>query len=192
MQKFSIEFENKTYTVKQLISKEKIALRVEEIAKEINLWVEKNIPLEQGNQAEPVTVLIVLHGAILFAADLIRHFKFATEIQTVRLKSYHGTSSCEKIECIGGLPNLAQKHVLVIEDIIDTGRSIEFLKTEILKMAPKTFKISALLDKPEAHAPEFSADYCGFKIGKNFVIGYGLDLNGKYRNLPYVGEMILD
>jgi hypoxanthine phosphoribosyltransferase len=157
---------------------------VEEVAFEINAWAKKNA------LNEPVSVLIVLHGAILFASDLIRHFDFPTEILTARLVSYHGLQSTGKIECVGGLPNLSGKHVLVVEDIIDTGKSVDFLKTELAKMNPKSMQIAALLDKPSEHAPELSADYTGFKIGKNFVIGYGLDLDGRYRNLPYVGELI--
>lgn len=139
---------------------------------------------------DTLIVLIVLHGALVFGADLIRNLEMPTEIETVRLKSYEGTSSTGKINLITALPNsLSGKQVLIIEDIIDTGRSIHFLINEINKMGASTVKVCSLLNKPDSHEIDVQVDYIGFNISKDFVIGYGLDLNGKFRNLPYIANL---
>ena len=113
-----------------------------------------------------------------------------TEIETVRIKSYQGTSSSGTVTLVTPLPtSLENKHVLVIEDIVDTGRSIDFLLKELKNTKALSVKICSLLDKPEAHEFPIQANYIGFTIQKTFVIGYGLDLNGKYRNLPYIANL---
>jgi hypoxanthine phosphoribosyltransferase len=109
----------------------------------------------------------------------------------VRIKSYQGTRSTGKIELLSQLPErLAGRHVLIVEDIIDSGRSIAFLREELRALGVASLRVAALLDKPEAHEESIQADYVGFQIGRNFVIGYGLDLDGNYRNLPYVAEVV--
>ncbi|APJ05151.1 hypoxanthine phosphoribosyltransferase [Silvanigrella aquatica] len=139
---------------------------------------------------ETLVVLIVLHGALIFGADLVRNLEMPTEIETIRIKSYEGTASTGKINLVTPLPtSLAGKHVLIVEDIVDTGRSIHFLLNELAKSEAISLKVCSLLDKPEAHEFPVKADYVGFTISKNFVIGYGLDLNGKYRNLPYIANL---
>jgi hypoxanthine phosphoribosyltransferase len=174
-------------TVKQvrpLFSEEQIRARVAELSQAINV--------DFGTK-EPLIVLIVLHGAILFAADLIRGLEMPTEIETLRLKSYHGTQSTGKVELVGKVPNLKGKQVLVVEDIIDTGKSLERLRLlwqELGEQGPRTVKVASLLDKPAAHPPHLAPDYVGFSIGNAFVIGYGLDLDGRYRNLPYVAQLV--
>lgn len=139
---------------------------------------------------DTLVILIVLHGALIFGADLVRNLEMPTEIETIRIKSYEGTSSTGKVNLITPLPStLAGKHVLVVEDIVDTGRSIHFLLKELQKTEAISIKVCSLLDKPEAHEFPIKADYIGFNILKNFVIGYGLDLNSKYRNLPYIANL---
>lgn len=182
MTNHQIIFEHKTYNVKQLFTAAQLQERVKTLANEINAQYKKD---------EPVIVLIVLHGAILFAADLIRGLTMPTGIESIRLQSYHGTSSTGTVNMHGSLPeSLTGNHVLIVEDIIDSGRSIHMLVDKIKQVNPKSVRIATLLDKPDAHEFDVNADFIGFKIGKNFVIGYGLDLDGRYRNLPYVGEMI--
>ena len=138
----------------------------------------------------PITVLIILNGALLFAADLVRHLPHPTEIETMRLQSYHGMESTGIVSLVGTEPvHLKDKHVLVVEDIVDTGRSIKKL-TEILnKVGCASIRTACLLDKPKSHIENISVNYVGFSIGPNFVIGYGLDLDGLYRNLPYIAEL---
>lgn len=139
---------------------------------------------------ETLVVLIVLHGALIFGADLVRNLEMPTEIETIRIKSYEGTTNTGKIKLVTPIPtSLKGKHILIVEDIVDTGRSIDFLLKELQKVEAASIKVCALLDKPEAHEFPVKADYIGFNILKNFVIGYGLDLNGKFRNLPYIANL---
>jgi hypoxanthine phosphoribosyltransferase len=172
---------NRDMTANVLLSEEQIRDRTAELAAQINA----NHP-----KGEPLVILIVLHGAILFAADLVRKLSMPTQIETTRLKSYVGTVSSGEITLAIPVPAaVAGKHVLIVEDIIDSGRSLSFLVPKVHEAGAKSIRIAALLDKPEAHETETTADYVGFSIGKNFVIGYGLDLDGEYRNLPYIAEL---
>lgn len=169
-------------TAKVLLSEEQIQKRTAELAHEINAAYPKN---------EPLVVLIVLHGAILFAADLVRKLSMPTLIETTRLKSYVGTQSSGNITLAIPVPSsLSGKNVLIVEDIIDSGRSLSFLVPKVKESGAKSVRVATLLDKPEAHETETTADYVGFSIGRNFVIGYGLDLDGAYRNLPYIAELV--
>ena len=168
--------------VRVLFTEKEIRNRVETLAAQINRDYGSN---------EVVVVLLVLHGALLFAADLVRGLSMPTHIESVRLKSYEGIHSTGKVELASSLPqNIRNAHILVVEDIIDSGRSMEFLLAQLKNSGAKSIRIATLLDKPEAHEVAVKADYVGFEIGKNFVIGYGLDLDGKYRNMPYVAELV--
>lgn len=164
-----------------LFTSEQIRTRVTELAQLINA---------DYAAGEPLVVLVVLHGALLFAADLVRELSVPLEIESVRLKSYQGTQSTGTVELVGKLPySLIGKNILVVEDIIDTGRSLKFLLGALDQSRCKSVRIATLLDKPESHEVEIEAKYVGFSIGPNFVIGYGLDLDGRYRNLPYIAEL---
>lgn len=169
--------------VRVLFSEKQIHERIVEMAERIN-----SAPPPDGSA---LVVLVVLHGALLFAADLIRHITVPTEIESVRIRSYQGTQSTGRVELLTELPTrLKGRHILVVEDIIDSGRSISFLRQELTTMGAASVRVAALLDKPEAHDTTVQADFVGFSIGRNFVIGYGLDLDGHYRNLPYVAEVL--
>lgn len=173
---------DKTYDVHVLFTEEQIKKRVGELAQKIN---------QDYGEKDTVVILLVLHGALLFAADLVRGLAMPTEIESVRLRSYHGTESTGKIELIGSLPkDFSGQHVLIVEDIVDSGRSIDFLLKQLKPLNAKTIKTACLLDKPDAHLFQVAPEYVGYSIGRNFVIGYGLDLDGKYRNLPYVAELV--
>lgn len=172
------------HDVKVLFSEQQIHKRITELADQINAQ-----PTPDGSA---LVVLVVLHGALLFAADLVRRITMPTEIESVRIKSYQGTKSTGKIELLSQLPErLKGRHVLIVEDIIDSGRSIAFLQQELTSLGVESLRIAALLDKPDAHNESIRADYVGFNIGRNFVIGYGLDLDGHFRNLPFVAEVII-
>lgn len=169
--------------VRILFSEDKIRGRVIEIANEINA-----APPPDGSA---LVMLVVLHGALIFAADLARHINMPTEIESVRIRSYQGTQSTGKIELLSELPTrLKGRHVLIVEDIIDSGRSIAFLIDQLKAIGVASQRVVALLDKPEAHEEKVKADFVGFEIGRNFVIGYGLDLDGHYRNLPHIAEVL--
>lgn len=166
-----------------LFSEDQIKSRIVQIAAAINA----NPPPD----GSALVVLVVLHGALIFAADLVRHIDLPTEIESVRIRSYQGTQSTGRIELLSELPaRLKGRHVLIVEDIIDSGRSIAFLSEQLKSIGVASQRIVVLLDKPEAHEEHVKADFVGFEIGRNFVIGYGLDLDGHYRNLPHIAEVL--
>lgn len=172
----------KTYETRVLFSQEAIASRVASLARQI----EETVPLQ-----DELVVLVVLDGAFIFAADLIRQIDRTTRVESVKLKSYDGMQSTGAVEVLKGLPeDLGGKHVLVVEDIVDTGRTIAQLMNELRQHRTASCRIAVLLDKPEAHLADISLDFVGFSVGKNFVIGYGLDADGRYRNLPYIAEVL--
>jgi hypoxanthine phosphoribosyltransferase len=176
----SIIHNSKMYSVKPLFTSQEISLRVQQLAGEIS---------SQYSPSQTISVLVVLHGAFLFAADLVRQLTNPTEILSVRLKSYDGVNSTGQVTCEGTFPNLSGKAVLVIEDIVDTGKSMEFLLKALNEQKPASVRVASLLDKPGQYPPHLKPQHVGFSIGQNFVIGYGLDLDGQFRNLPYVAEM---
>ncbi len=177
-----IQVNQKLMDVKTLFSESQIQERIQILAKKINT---------DYKSTEPLIIMIVLNGAFIFAADLVRYLNMPTEIETVRLKSYEGMSSTGHIQLLTPLSeNFSGKNILIVEDIVETGRTLHFLMDELKKRDAKSVKICTLLNKPEAHESPLSLDYICFDIGKNFVIGYGLDLDGKYRNIPYIAELV--
>ncbi len=177
-----IEVNGTTRNTRCLLSAQALDERIRLLAKEIN---------QHYSQNETLVVLMVLHGSLLFTADLVRHFTMPTQIESIRLKSYEGLESTGHIKMLSTLPNsIKNKNVLIVEDIVDSGRTLVFLINELNKHGVKSVKTCTLLNKPEAHLTPLSPEYVGFNIGKNFVLGYGLDVDGKYRNIPYIAEII--
>lgn len=162
-----------------LITEDEILRRVKELANQINKDFEN----------KPMLVIVILKGSVMFASDLVRHFTSDVEIDFMRLSSYGDSSvSSGNTKIITGLNmNVDQKNVLIIEDIIDTGYTIEKLKEVFSACKPNMLKICSLLNKPSRRKVEIEADYIGFDIEDEFVVGYGLDYAQKYRNLPYIG-----
>lgn len=162
-------------TFEPYISKEKIRSRVEELGRTIMRDCEGRNPL----------FLCVLNGAFAFASDLFREVEgLDAEITFIRLKSYEGTSSTGKVKEVVGLSeDLRDRTVIIIEDIIDTGNTIFKLINDLKNKGAREVKIATLLFKPEALQKPVDPTYVGFQIPKKFIIGYGLDLNGKARNL---------
>ncbi len=129
--------------------------------------------------------LCVLNGAFVFAADLLRQIDIPAEVSFIKLSSYEGTSSTGHVQTLIGLNSeLSGRHVVVIEDIIDTGKTIHELLPRIIEKSPASLKLVSLLSKPDARTHEVAIDYTCFEIPDRFVIGYGLDCNGMGRNLP--------
>lgn len=132
----------------------------------------------------------VLKGAVVFYADLVREFDAPCQLDFIRISSYEGTHSTGNIRLRQDVScDLKDRHVVVVEDILDTGRSLKFVYEYLMEKGAASVRTCTLLDKPEGRTEDapFEADYVGFSIPNAFVVGYGLDYDEKYRNLPYVG-----
>jgi hypoxanthine phosphoribosyltransferase len=128
--------------------------------------------------------IVVLKGAFMFASDLIRKFDFPCEIAFIRLKSYRGIQRNKKMKEIQGLiDDIAGRHVVILEDIIDTGHTVAFLVNKIKEKSPESVKIASLLFKPQAFQCEYEPDYVAISIPDDFIVGYGLDYEEQGRNL---------
>ena len=163
-----------------LISEQQIKEKVQELADQI---------YEEYADKNPVFVG-VLKGVVVFYADLIRAFKAPCQLDFMWISSYAGTESTGNMLVRQDVSaDLTGRHVVILEDIYDTGNSLRFVYDHILSKNPASLKICTLLDKPSRRKAGITlqADYTGFVIPNAFVVGYGLDYNEKYRNLPYVG-----
>ena len=165
---------------------ESILVSEEEI-KEIIKNLSQKINNDYGE--EELTVIVILKGSMIFASDLIRHFKMPVNIEFMRVSSYGaGTASSGFINIKQDVENdIKGKNILIIEDIIDSGNTLYKLKEVLLERNPKTCRICTLLDKPDRRVTDVAVEYQGKVIPDEFVVGYGLDYNEQYRNLNYVG-----
>lgn len=163
-----------------LITEEQIRDRIRELGQEMTRdYIDK----------KPV-FLCILKGAVIFYADMIRAFDAHCEMEFMQISSYQGTQSTGSVAILQDVrQDLAGRHVIILEDILDTGRSLEAVCRYLEARGVASLKICTLLDKPEGRAEgvNLEADYVGFKIPNAFVVGYGLDYDEYYRNLPYVG-----
>ena len=163
-----------------LLSEEQIKARIRELCEELNREYADKDPVVVG----------VLKGVVVFYADMIREFKFPCQLDFMWISSYAGASSTGKMLVRQDVTaDIKGRHVLILEDVYDTGNSLDFTVKHLLSKEPASLKICTLLDKPEGRKPGITlqADYVGFTIPNAFVVGYGLDYNEHYRNLPYVG-----
>ena len=165
--------------IKKLYTQKQINTRTKEIANE----------LYKKYKDEEVVFICTLKGAVFFTCDLLKKYKGNARIEFLRVSSYNGKNTTGKIELNLSISkdNIENKNVIIVEDIIDTGYTLKFLKGYINDMKPKSLKICTLLDKKARRKVEIEADYTGFEIDDLFVIGYGLDYNQQYRNLSYIG-----
>ena len=139
---------------------------------------------------EEVYLICVLKGSVMFMTDLAKHLKMPVKMEFIRLSSYgSGTNSSGKVNAVNmELPDINDKNVLIVEDIIDTGHTAKFLIDFInSNFKVKTLKFCSLLDKKAKRIVDINADYYCFDVDDKFIIGYGLDLDGYYRNIPYIG-----
>lgn len=166
-----------------LLTSEEISGRIKALAEEI----ERDFPEEE------LVFIGTLKGAFIFLADLVRNISSnRVLIDFVRVKSYgySDTSSGEVVITKDIEIQIEGKNVILVEDIIDTGITIDFLKKHLSLHNPKTIKICALIDKQERRKVAITPDYVGFKIDKGFLVGYGLDFAERYRHLPHIYEVI--
>ena len=163
-----------------LISQQAIAKRIAELAEEINTEFE----------GEDIVVICILKGAVLFMTDLVRRLNVPMTIEFLELRSYNLTSSTGKVNVvkdIGMDKDLTGKNLLVIEDIVDTGTTLQFIYDHLTVRGPAKIKTCVLLDNPARRKIEnITPDFTGFTIPNKFVMGYGLDYDQRYRNLPYI------
>ena len=160
-----------------LISEEEIDDRTKQLGKEISEYY----------KGQDLVVVGLLKGSVPFMAELVKRIDIDIELDFMDVSSYAGKKSTEvkvnkDIAC-----SVADRKVLIVEDIVDTGKTLKFVKEMFYTKGAEEVKIVTLLDKPEGRLVEIEVDWSGFKIPNEFVIGYGLDYNQKYRNLPYVG-----
>ena len=165
-----------------LLTEEQIKTRIHEMAEILNKeYADKN----------PV-VVGVLKGVVIFYADMIREMRVPCQMDFMWISSYSGTSSTGNMQVKKDVSaDITGRHVLILEDIYDTGRSLDFTYKHLMSKNPASLKICTLLDKPERRDPAVTLvpDYTGFVIPNKFVVGYGLDFDEYYRNLPYVGVL---
>jgi len=165
-----------------LFTEEVLQKRVAELGAEISADLENS---------ENLVVVCVLKGAVLFMADLARHLPKNVTVDFLRLSSYEGgLESTGNVRFDFDLTQpIAGKDVLIVEDIVDTGLTMHFLFRQLKSRNPRSLSLCTLLNKPARQQKEVDIRYCGFTIPNRFVIGYGLDLEGRYRNLPYIAAL---
>ncbi|MGJ8695933.1 MAG: hypoxanthine phosphoribosyltransferase [Verrucomicrobiaceae bacterium] len=168
---------------------EKILVAEEVIEKRLDVIAERIT--EDFRHEETLQVVAILKGALVFMADLLRRVPLKLEIECLNVASYHGgTESSGKVDFLDHkLPEVKGHTVLLLDDILDTGRTLQAVSAKLLEMGAKEVKTCVLLSKDKVRAADVEADYSAFEIGDEFVVGYGLDYDGKYRNLPYVGVL---
>ena len=163
------------------LSPDQLQQRVRELGQQIT----------RDYQGQPVLLVGILTGALVFLADLVRAIQIPVEIDTMAISSYGNSSESSGVVRI--LKDLNEpiegKHVLIVEDIVDTGITLHYLLETLHPRRPASLKVCALLDKEKGRAKSLTPDYIGFRVPDRFVVGYGIDYAQRYRNLPYVALM---
>jgi hypoxanthine phosphoribosyltransferase len=164
-------------TGKPLFTVNQIQDRVKELAKKIS----------DDFEGKELVVIPILKGAFMFASDLVRHIRTPITIDFALATSYEKTDSTGEITLhLDVRENIKDKHVLLIEDVVDTGVTLNYIRERLMQRRPKSISICGLLNKSARREVDIPIDYIGFEIPDVFVVGYGLDYDNKYRNLPYV------
>jgi len=161
-----------------LLEQDEIQAKIAEIAEQI----------DKDYQGEDVVVICVLKGAVFFTVDLVKKMKTPIQLEVMQISSYVGTESTGELIIKKDLDcNIEGRNVLIVEDIIDTGITLNYLKDYLASKNPKTLKIAVLADKAERRKVPVKLDYTCFVIPDKFVVGYGFDVDEKGRNIPYIG-----
>lgn len=163
-----------------LYSEEELNKRMNEMAQEITAEYENDTPI----------VVPVMTGAMMFSSEMLKRMNFKLNVDIVKASSYVGSKSTGNVKLVQDVKSdVKGRRVILMEDIIDTGRTLKFLKELFEKRGAKSVEICAMLDKPETRVVDLHGDYIGFEAPDEFLVGYGLDYNGFYRNLPYIGVL---
>jgi hypoxanthine phosphoribosyltransferase len=167
--------------VEMIISEEEVDARICSLAEQIS----------QDYAGKELHLVVILKGSVFFACELAKRITVPVTMDFMAVSSYgDGMVSAGKITVKKELDeDITGKHVLVVEDIVDSGKTLYYLKRLLLARNPESLKIITLLDKPDCRTEDVDTDYCGFVIPDEFVVGYGLDYAQKYRNLPYIGAI---
>ncbi len=171
-------------TIHELISEADVAAKIAELGAQIS----------KDYEGEDIYMLCILKGGVFFMTELAKHVTVPVSLDFMSVSSYGSqTRSSGNVRIIKDLDTpIEGKNVLVVEDIIDTGRTLAYLLDNLQQRKPKSLKLCTLLDKPQQRVTEVDVDYVGFQIPDKFVVGYGLDYDQHYRNLPYIGVVEFD
>ncbi|MCB0688911.1 MAG: hypoxanthine phosphoribosyltransferase [Saprospiraceae bacterium] len=165
------------------LHRDTIKARIQELGRDISMDYQDKFPV----------FIVVLNGAFMFAADLVRATAMECQLEFVKLASYEDVRSTGTIKKIIGIPiPLEGRHVIIVEDIVDTGRTMDSMIKELKTMDPASVSVATLLYKPDCLQVAIESTYVGFEIPDAFVIGYGLDLDGKARNLPDIYQLAFE
>lgn len=168
-----------------IISKLKVMYTEEQIQSKIKEVAET---IDKDYEGKELVVISVLKGAIFFTVDLVKKMKTPVTLEVMQVSSYQGTQSTGNVIIKKGLDSdITGKDVLIVEDIIDTGYTLQYLKEYLQTLNPNSLKIAVLADKKERREINVDIDYTCFEIENKFVVGYGFDIDQKYRNIPYIG-----
>ena len=165
-----------------LLSEEQIQTRTKELAAQLSAEYAGKDPIFVG----------VLKGVVFFFSDIVRYFEHPCQLDFLRISSYEGTESSGQVKMVQGLSqDVTGRHIVILEDVFDTGKSLDFTYNYLKSLGAASVEICTFLDKPERRNPEVTLQpkYVGYVIPNEFVVGYGLDYNEYFRNLPYIGVL---
>ena len=167
---------------KILLNEDEIVARCKELGQQLTE--------EYKHNEQPPLLVALLKGSVPFLAELIKHIDVDIQFDFMDVSSYEGTESIGDIKIIKDLDcSVKNLDILLVEDIVDTGRTLKTVKAMLKNKGAKTVRVVTLLDKPDRRVVDIEADYTGFEIPNEFVVGFGLDFNQKYRNFPFVGVL---
>ncbi|MFH2130598.1 MAG: hypoxanthine phosphoribosyltransferase [bacterium] len=167
--------------LKELISSKKIETRVAELGREIST----------AYAGKEIVMVVLLRGSFIFAADLIRVLEPETVVDFMVVSSYQGENTSGEVRILKDLAdNIHGRHILIVEDIVDTGLTLNKILTLLQSRSPQSIAICSMLNKPSRRIQPVDIQYVGFEVEDQFVVGYGLDMDQKYRQLPYIGELV--
>lgn len=171
-------------SLKTLITEEKISARIKSLAQEIR---------DKIDTGEPVTALVLLNGGMLFASDLLRSLPSHFHLDTLRVSSYGmETESSGQVKWENSWPDFTEKKVLVIDDVLDSGLTLNAVCQKIRELGARQVTTVVAVDKKGRRRIDYEADFVGFTVGQEFLVGYGMDYAEKYRNLPHIAILTED